>query len=182
MTPEQQAKVKGIIDAKINNTDVKGSVAALQGKWGYLNFGGTVVDLQLLKGLEFSWQQLCFLFAVPYEFFDTRTTFTNKEFAQKFWVTDTIVPACKQFDSEMNRILLKAFKLEGIAFIASDASELTELQVDLSALIKGLETAWWITPNEKRAILNYESFEDQKFNEPWIPPELINVIDTPLKT
>jgi len=35
LTPEQQTRVREVIDSKINNNDVKGAVAALQGEWTY---------------------------------------------------------------------------------------------------------------------------------------------------
>jgi phage portal protein BeeE len=168
-TPEQQAQIKSVIDAKINNNDVKGAVATLQGKWGYLNFGGTSVDLELLEGKKFSWQELCFLFDVPYEFFDSNTTYANKEQAKKNWLNDSIIPACKELDDEMNRVLLRAFLLEGKALICSDASGLPEMQKDVAGIISALKEAWGVTPNQMLEAIGYESRPEAEMNEPWIP-------------
>lgn len=168
-TPEQQGQIRSVIDAKINNNDVKGAVATLQGKWGYLNFGGTSVDMELLEGKKFTWQELCFLFDVPYEFFDSNTTYANKEQAKKNWLNDSIIPACKELDDEMNRILLRAFLLEGKALICTDASELPEMQEDIGELVKSLETAWYVTPNQKLEALGYEPRQEPEFDEPWVP-------------
>lgn len=168
MTPAQQSQLKDVLDAKINNYDVKGSVAALQGKWNYLNIASGI-DLKLLEAKQLSWQELCFLFAVPYEFFDSKTTFANKEQAQNGWISNTIIPACRQFDGELNRRLLKGFKLEGIAFIGSDFTELLEAQRDLALTVTALASAWWITPNEKREWMNEEPHTDKIFDEPFIP-------------
>ena len=169
LKPEQESQLRRIVDAKINNNDVKGAVAMLQGKWAYLNFGGTSVDLQLLEGKELSWKELCFLFEVPYEFFDSHTPYAEKQLAQVGWLTNAIIPASKQLDDELNRILLRAFKLENVAFIACDYSELPEMQQDLGKMVLALKDAWWITPNEKREMMMEEPRDEPEFDEPWVP-------------
>jgi HK97 family phage portal protein len=168
LTPMQQSDVRDVVDKRINNNDIKGAVATVQGKWGYVNFGGTAVDMELLMALRMSKQDICMLFDVPYEFY-METTYENKEKAMKGWVLHSILPACKQLDDEMNRILLKAFGLARDYYICSDSSALPELQKDMSLLVTQLAAAWWITPNEKREAMSYEPFEGTEFDEPWIP-------------
>lgn len=168
LTPIQQSDVRDVIDKRVNNNDVKGAIATVQGKWGYVNFGGTAVDMELLEALKMSKQDLCMLFDVPFEFY-MDTTYENKEKALKGWVQHSIVPACKQLDDEMNRMLLKAFDLDKSGmYICTDATELPELQVDMQALTTQLATAWWITPNEKRKAMGYEPVKEKTFDEPWI--------------
>jgi len=169
LKPEQKSQIRSVVDAKINNNDVKGAVATLPGKWGFLDFGGTSVDLQLLEGKELSWKELCFLLETPYELFDSKTTYANKQEAKKGWILDTIIPASKQLDGELNRVLLKAFGLEGIAFIGCDHSELPELQQDLQKMVTALKEAWWLSPNQKLKMMNEEANKDPLFDEPWIP-------------
>jgi HK97 family phage portal protein len=167
--PIQQTQVKKVFDTRINTNQVKGAIAALEGDWTYENFGQTATDMQLLEGKQMSWQELCFLLSVPYEFFDSKVTYANKAEAQKGWVSNDIMPACKQLDGEMNRVLLPAFGLEGKGFIGADCSELPEMQIDMAAMTTALAGAWWFTPNEKREMMAEEPFEDPKFDEPWVP-------------
>lgn len=171
VTATQESQIRGVVDRKVNNNDIKGAVASIfgAGKLGYLDLGGTSVDLELLKGKQMTWQELCALLGVPYEFFQTETTFANKEWAQKSWVSNDILPACKELDDELNRQLLKAFDLVDLAVIASDFSELSELQDNMKELAEWLLAAWWITPNEKREIMGYERYVDELFDEPWVP-------------
>jgi HK97 family phage portal protein len=167
MTPEQQSQIRRVVDAKVNNNDVKSAVATLQGKWAYhaLNSG---IDLHLLEAKELSWKELCFLLDVPYEFFNSDTTFANKEEAQKGWVNNTIVPACKQLDGELNRVLLKAFGLDSLAFIGCDYSEMPELQQDLLQLAQAMEKSP-VTPNEWREAMGYEKINKPEMDEVWMP-------------
>ncbi len=168
MTPQQQSQVKSLIDTKINSNDVKGAVATLEGKWLYQAINGSI-DMQLLEAKKLTWQEMCFLFDVPYELFDPETTFANKEQAQKGWVSNSIIPACKQLDGELNRMLLVAFGLEKTAFIACDYSELPEMQLDLAAIVTALTPAWWMTPNEKRMKMEEERIDDPQMDEVWVP-------------
>lgn len=173
LTPTQESQIRDVIDRKINNVDMKGAVAGLQGDWTYLNLGGTSVDLELLEGKEMSMRELCFLFGMPYEFFDSKTPYADKTESQKKWLTNEIIPDCKQLDGEMNRNLLPGFKLVGVAFIATDYSDLPELQVDMAALSTALSTAWWITPNEKRLMMSQEEIKDPELDEIWPPPGMM---------
>jgi HK97 family phage portal protein len=168
MSPEQQSQVKKVIDAKINNNDVAGSVAMLQGDWGLLNLAMSSKDMEMIEKKKMSWQELCFLFGVPNEFFDTQTTFANKEQAMIQWLTNKIIPACKQFAGELNRTLLKAFNLESVALIAADWSELPEAQKAMVEAAKVMQDIWSVSPDDVRQVLGFEPLGG-KFAEPWVP-------------
>lgn len=170
ITTTQEAIIRGVVDRKVNNNDVKGSVATLMGvgKMGYLDFGGTSVDMELLDGKKMSWWELCALFDVPYELFNSEVTFANKEMAQKNWITNTIIPASKELDDELNRVLLRAFKLEGKYIIGCDYTELPELQANMKELTEWLDKSPEITPNEKRIAKGYEPYNHPKMDEPQI--------------
>ena len=172
LTPEQEARIKDIVDAKINNKTVKGAVATLPGKWNYHDLGMSSVDMQLLEAKDKTMQELCFLFDVPYTQFDPKTAFANTEWQQKSWINNTIIPAAKQFDGELNRRLLIAFDLVGKAYIGSDFSELPELQDDMKSMAEVLDKVWYVSPNAKAKALGFDANPDPLFDEPWIPSGL----------
>lgn len=153
--PMQQSQVEKVLDQKINNIDVKGAVVAMQGDWSYHNFGLTSVDMELLKGKDYSMKELCFLLGLPFELFDSETTYQNKEMAQKGWVINEIIPDCKQLDGEMNRVLLKAFNLEATATICTDFDDMPELQEDKAKQVEWLVKAP-VTVDEFREAIGYE--------------------------
>lgn len=125
--------------------------------------------MELLQGKELSWKELCFLFGMPYEFFDSHTPYAEKQLAQQSWVTNEIIPDCKQLDGEMNRLLLMAFKLEGKAFIGSDYWDLPEMQTVRKQAAEGLMKLWPVTPNQVLEAIGYEPRDEPEFDEPWIP-------------
>lgn len=169
LSPAQGLAIQEVLDRKINGTSNKGRVVQLNaGQLGYIDLGKSNADLGLLEGKNVSMQELCFLFDVPYEFFDSKTTFANKEQAQKGWITNSIIPACKQFDDELNRVLLQAFGLKGLK-IESDYSELPELQKDYSSMVTSLATAWWLTGNEKRDWMDMDKLENPVMDQIFLP-------------
>lgn len=168
LTPSQQTDIKRVVDTKINNTDVTGSVATIAGDWGLLDLSMSAKDQMQIEKKKMSWQELCFLFDVPVEFFDPETTFANKEQALLGWVTNDIIPACKQFNGELNRALLKAFKLDGHVIIASDYSELQEIQKGMVEAAKTMQEIWSLSPDDVRDILGFEPLGGD-FAEPWVP-------------
>ncbi len=167
MTPTQQSDLKRVIDSKINNNNVADSVATLQGDWGLLDLSQTAKDQMHIEKKEATWRELCFLMKVPYEFFDSKTTFANKEQAQVGWITNDIIPACKQFDGEMNRVLLKAFGLVNKAYIGTDYSELPEIQKAMAETAKTMQDIWSLSPDDVRRFLGFEPYGGT-FDEPWV--------------
>lgn len=170
LDPAQQDQVRGVVNKRINNGDVKGAVATLQGKWGYLDITSSI-DPKLIESKKLSWQELCFLLKVPYELFDPQTTYANKQEAQKGWITNDIIPACEDFDGMLNKTLLIAFGLDKTAHIESDYTDLPELQEDMAKKVQALMQAWPITPDEIREQLGYEPLGGT-FAEPWVPSGL----------
>jgi HK97 family phage portal protein len=173
MTPTQETQMRNVIDRKLNNNDVKGAVAALQGEWGVIDLSKSSIDLDLLKGKEMSMMMLCFLFGVPYTLFDPNTAWANSEWQQKNWVSNRIMPASTELDDELNRVLLRAFALEGKFIIQCDYSQLPEMQADLKSLTEWLKEAWWIKPNERRDLMGWEKDDAEPLmDEYWIPNNL----------
>jgi len=169
MTPTQESDMRGVVDRKINNSNIKGAVASLfgMGKLGYLDIGASSVDMNLIEAKKSTLTEIAMLLGMPVEMYLPGTTFANKDAAQKNWVSNKIMPSSKECDDEFNRQLLKAFGLVGIAIIGSDFSDLPEMQENMKELAEWLALAWWITPNEKRELMGYEKLAED-FDEPWV--------------
>lgn len=168
MSPEQQSKMKQVIDAKVNNNDVAGSVAAVQGEWGMLDLAMSSKDMEMIEKKKMSWHEIALLFDAPPELFVTDQKYDNMGNAMLQWVY-SMIPALKQLDGELNRTLLPAFGLDKQAFIASDVSELPEVRKQMLEEAKIMLELWPVPPN---AVLNHLGFDenpDPKFNEAWIP-------------
>lgn len=171
LTPQQEADIRTVVNAKINENDIKGAVALLMGyKWEYIDLAINAVDLSLIEGRIKNQQELCALFDTPHLLFiPTEATLANLESAKRNWVNDVIIPGSKELDDMFNLRLLPAFDLVGKAKIISDFTELPELQEDMNKLVETLLKAYWVTPNQKLIAQGYEASGNPLFDEPWIP-------------
>jgi hypothetical protein len=171
LEPQQEADIRTVVNAKINENDIKGAVALLMGyKWEYIDLAINAVDLSLIEGRTKNQQELCALYDTPHLLFiPTEATLANLENAKRNWVNDVIIPASKELDDLFNLRLLPAFDLVGKAKIISDFTELPELQEDMNKLVETLLKAYWVTPNQKLVAQGYEAYSNPLFDEPWIP-------------
>jgi len=66
-------------------------------------------------------------------------------------------------------------------FIDFDFSSISELQDEADKVVDQLAKAWWITPNEKREIMDYGVDEDDELmNDYYIPSSLVPMKGTDL--
>lgn len=167
MSPTQESALRSVIDKKVNNNDVAGAVAAVQGDWGMLDLAMSSKDMEMIEKKKMSWHEIALLFDAPPELFVTDQKYDNMGNAMLQWVY-SMIPALKQLDGELNRVLLPAFGLKGKAFIASDVSELPEVRKQMLEEAKIMQEIWSIPPNEVLDHLGFDRNPDSKFDEPWV--------------
>ena len=158
LTPEQAGQLKSVIDNKINNTAMKAAVATLQGKWDYLDIGKDSVDMQLLDSQDKTMERIAMALGVDPDILVPGQSFSNKEWAQKKFVTDLIMPMCNSLRDELNRVLVPSFK--GREYLDFDFSAIPELQDDyskMSTVYNGMFDRGAINGNEYRQLLGFEA-------------------------
>lgn len=167
MSPAQQTDLKKVIDAKVNNNEVAGSVAAIQGDWGMLDLAMSSRDMEMIEKKKMSWHEIALLLDMPPELVVTDAKYDNAGNAMLQWVYN-LIPALKQLDEEMNMILMPAFGLKDKAFIASDVTELPEVRKQMMEEAKVMQEIWSIPPNDILDHLGFERNPDKRFDEPWV--------------
>jgi HK97 family phage portal protein len=157
LTPEQAGQLKSVIDNKINNTAMKAAVATLQGKWDYLDIGKDSVDMQLLDSQDKTMERIAMALGVDPDILVPGQSYSNKEWAQKKFVTDLIMPMCNSLRDELNRGLVTSFKSR--EYLDFDFSAIPELQDDyskMSTVYNGMFDRGTISGNEYRQLLGFE--------------------------
>jgi HK97 family phage portal protein len=182
LTPEQAGQLKSVIDNKINNTAMKAAVATLQGKWEFLNIGKDSVDMQLLDSQDKTMERIAMALGVDPDILVPGQSFSNKEWAQKKFVTDLIMPMCNSLRDELNRVLVPSFG--GREYLDYDFSTLPELQDDyskMSVVYNAMFDRGAITGNEYRQLLGFEVTTEQMHNKYLITGNygLIEDVDVP---
>jgi phage portal protein BeeE len=156
----QKAQLEEIVQRRINNNELKGAIATLQGDWGYHAIGADAVDLELIEGSQLAFDRVCNLVGCPPGLFKTDQTYENINSDRKRLLTETILPDCCSFRDEEARILLPAFGLGGDYTMDIDHSELPELQEDMAKMVEYL-SKMPITPNEFRKVLKWDELKQE---------------------
>lgn len=177
LDPVQKSQVETVINRKVNNRDIKGAVAVLQGTWDYKDLGQTSVDMELVASQQAVFVRICNLYGINPMMFLVNATYQNVLQARKDLITGLILPMACSLRDEMNRVLLPAFGLGNDMTHDVDVSQLPELQNDMADLITSLSTAWWLTPNQKLAAQNEEKSDDPNMDKVWIPNSLVLMED-----
>lgn len=173
LTEDQKANLKDTVENRLNTNDVKGAVVAMGGDWDYKEIGKKSVDLDTLAAKKLKWQEMCFLFDVPFNFFDQNAKYSNASEWQKSWIYNSVMPACQRFDEKLSEALMKAFGLEDKAEICADFMSLPELQRNLSELAAAYDLMWYASPNQKLIAAGFDPNPNPLFNEPWIPQGIV---------
>ena len=146
----------------LRNSSNKGAPYFAAGEMGYLKMGLSLADLDVsnLSGVDFT--KLCNAYKVPEVLLNNQdsSTYNNVNTALKMLYTNSVLP---------NIYLLKDAILQGITplyndnvkrTIEIDLSDIPALQEDMKMQADALSAMWWITPNEKRDIQDFEELDD----------------------
>jgi len=91
--------------------------------------------------------------------------------AKKAMYQNAVIPELIKIRDELNRWLVPQFGPN--LYLDFDFTMISEMQEEVDKLVSQLNTAWWISPNEKRDAMNYPIDEVNAFmNDYFIPANL----------
>lgn len=154
----------------------KGTPYFAMGEMQALNIGSSITDMQLNETMQIPFKKLCNAFGTSDILFnsDSASTESNVKEMTKRTYTNTILPNIHRINDGLSWLLGLARK--GIV-IKEDISEIPELQDDMKMLVDTLNTAWWLTPNQRLEAMKYDRRDNPIFDEPWIPGGLSPLSD-----
>lgn len=159
--PVKALAVRQQFDNIINSNDMGGKIAVMGGEWGYLNFGVSTADQQLLEQYGMGFTRLCRVFKTPSGLFNDDATYNNQPQYKRSWIYDKIAPNLYHLRGLLSDALIPAFNLDPERHIVDcDINSLPDLATDLKEQVQALKEADWLSDNEKRDASGYE----QKLN------------------
>lgn len=78
----------------------------------------------------------------------------------------------------MNNVILPAFFGKEAAkryYYDFDLTEMPEMADDVNRVVEYLKNAWWITGNEKRAVMKWESYDHEYMDQPLVPKNFVPI-------
>lgn len=101
---------------------------------------------------------------------------SNKKEAIRSLYTDKVLPEVQSFVDELNRWLVPMFGDESL-LLGIDLSGVDALNEEKDKVATRMAQSWWLTLNEKREEMGFEAIEDELFNEPWLPMNIMPFSD-----
>ncbi len=183
----QAQQLKDKFRKQFQGSDNAGDVIITPKKLSWVNFGLNAADVSLIEQYNASIKDLCNIYNVPVQLLNNTdsSSYNNMKEAKKALYQNAVIPELIKIKDELNRWL--APKYGDKLCIEFDFSVVPELQEETDKVVDQLSKAWWITPNEKRAAMNYGKDEDTNaLDDYYIPANLIpvnnNEVDEPLES
>jgi HK97 family phage portal protein len=146
-----------------------GKILIAGAKLGWVNMGLSPIDLQLLESEKVTLRELCNVYGVNSALFNDpdNKTYNNMKEAKKEMLTQVVLPELVALRDAFNRFF--AVEIGQGFYIDFDITVFPELQEDMKELSAILSQSWWISPNEKRAAMRYDTSNDPVMDEIFIP-------------
>jgi HK97 family phage portal protein len=162
MSKEQYARLRKEIDESYTGAKNAGRMMLLEGglKWEALGF--TPKEMDFLKSKEVTAIDIATVYGVPPELLGLgQKTFNNYREARGAFYEETVLPILDGLVAELNRWLVPAMGEEGAGegWIGYDADDIEALTYKREAKFTMLATANYLTQNEKREAVGYETKE-----------------------
>lgn len=172
----QAQQLKDKFRKNFQGADNAGDVIITPKKLSWVNFGLNAADVSLIEQYNASIKDLCNIYSVPVQLLNNTesATYNNMKEAKKALYQNAVIPELNKIRDELNRWLAPMYgdKL----FIDFDYSAIPELQEENEKVVDQLSKAWWVTPNEKRRVMNYGvDDENIALDNYYIPANLIPI-------
>ena len=172
----QAQQLKDKFRRQFQGSDNAGDVIITPKKLSWVNFGLNAADVSLIEQYNASIKDLCNIYNVPVQLLNNTdsSSYNNMKEAKKALYQNAVIPELIKIKDELNRWL--APKYGDKLCIEFDFSVIPELQEETDKVVDQLTKAWWLTPNEKRAAMNYGKDEEtSQLDDYFIPANLIPV-------
>jgi HK97 family phage portal protein len=151
----------------LHNSSNKGAPYFAGGEMGYIELGLSLADMDVnsLQAVDFT--KLCNAYKFPEVLLNNTeaSTYDNMDTALKMLYTNSILPNIYLFKDALMRSVAPMFMDGKQRVIEVDLSQIPALQKDMKLQAEALNAMWWITPNEKRAIQDFEIINNPMMNE-----------------
>ena len=173
LTEEQADMIESRLREKVGGPANRGKNIVTSATLKWQQMGMSPVDLNIIESDRMDLRALCNIYHVPSELFNdaANKTYSNTKEAGSAVYTNAVLPALNQFRDAFNQYISN--KYPGL-YCDYDASMISELQDDLQMMASALSSIWYLTPNEKRDLLNFPADEAiPLMNEYWVPSGLM---------
>jgi len=151
----------------LKNSSNKGAPYFAAGEMGYLELGLKLADMEVSDLQKIDFTKICNAYKFPEVLLNNTdsSTYNNMNTALKMLYTNSILPNIHLFRDALIRGILPMYQDGVQRTIEIDISDIPAMQDDMKTQAEALSAIWWITPNEKREIQDFEIIEEDVMNQ-----------------
>lgn len=148
----------------------QGKIAVSGYKMGNIPLGLSPVDLDIIESEKWDALMFCAIYGVPPELLGlTAKTYNNMKEAEKALTTRCALPLLTSKKNHFNYKILKDWGFKGKnVYLDYDTDCFTELQVDITETLTGIEKLTMRTPNEERESIGWDALKDKEADQVWV--------------
>lgn len=142
--------------------------------------GLPVSDLMLIESLQFDRQDIANAYHVPITLLNDMSASTDNNVAahMKQFIYNVIIPLCNLGSDKLTRDICAPYSDGTYEYhIQYDALTLPDMQDDLATVAQWMAQAYWITPNEKRQGMGFDTLADPMMDKILIPSNMMMLDD-----
>jgi HK97 family phage portal protein len=151
----------------LKNSSNKGAPYFAAGEMGYLELGLKLADMEVADLQKIDFTKICNAYKFQEVLLNNTdsSTYNNMNTALKMLYTNSILPNIHLFRDALIRGILPMYQ-DGVSrTIEIDISDIPAMQEDMKMQAEALNAMWWITPNEKRDIQDFEMIDEPVMNQ-----------------
>lgn len=151
----------------LRNSSNKGAPYFAAGEMGYLELGLKLADMEVADLQKIDFTKICNAYKFPEVLLNNTdsSTYNNMNTALKMLYTNSILPNIHLFRDALIRGILPMYQDGVQRTIEIDISDIPAMQDDMKTQAEALSAMWWITPNEKREIQDFEMIDEPVMNQ-----------------
>lgn len=177
MSEEQGSALERSYYNKYGGADKRGKIVITAAKMQWQQIGMNSVDLAIVESQKYSLRDLCNIYQINSALLNDpdNKTYNNMREARKALYMEKVCPELDSIRDELNRWLVGRYnqKTGREYYIDYDLESIPSLQSDMKLVVDQVKDAWWITGNEKRTAMGYDT--DVAMEQYFVPSGLMPV-------
>jgi len=175
MTAETASQLESSYYNKYAGPGKRGRIIIAGAKMDWKQIGMSPVDLNILESQKFSLRDLCNIYNVNSALLNDpdNKVYNNVREARRALYMEKVLPELDTMRDEFNRWLVSKYneKTGKTYYLDYDLESVPALQADMKLIMEQVKDAWWLTGNERRVAMGYDS--DPVMDQYFIPAGLI---------
>jgi HK97 family phage portal protein len=168
LTDEQAVQIRDRFKQNYMGLENAGEIIVTSANLRWQEIGLSPVDLNLIEADKNYLEKLAAIYRYPKEIITGSENVASQGVSDKQVITKCVLPALRRFDDCMTKWARLLYNDPTIRVI-SDTGYFPELEADREKQSKWLAQAWWITPNEKRTMMDYDDLPDENMDKVLVP-------------